>query len=109
MKNYVDGILVWGDADLETVNQMKEVINYEIKPNYAALMADHHLGYSVPVGGVVSYEKHINVNGVGFDIACGNKAMLLDCSLQAVKDNFYRTMKRYRNKWLKKMRFHTKN
>ncbi len=90
--NLIDNIPVWGDPLPEAVAQMKAVMNYEIKPDYVALMADHHIGYSVPVGGVVCYENHINVNGVGFDIACGNKAVLLDCSLQEVKDNIYRTM-----------------
>lgn len=41
-----------------------------------ALMADHHLGYSMPIGGVVAYDGAISPSGVGFDIACGNKAAL---------------------------------
>lgn len=41
-----------------------------------ALMADHHLGYSMPIGGVVAYENAVSPSGVGFDIACGNKAVL---------------------------------
>ena len=40
-----------------------------------ALMADHHLGYSMPIGGVVAYDNAISPSGVGFDIACGNKAV----------------------------------
>lgn len=40
-----------------------------------ALMADHHLGYSMPIGGVVSYQDAISPSGVGFDIACGNMAV----------------------------------
>lgn len=40
-----------------------------------ALMADHHLGYSMPIGGVVAYRDAISPSGVGFDIACGNKAV----------------------------------
>ena len=55
-------------------------------------MADGHLGYSVPVGGVVAYRDFINVNGVGFDIACGNKAVRLDIDADTVKENIYRTM-----------------
>jgi tRNA-splicing ligase RtcB (3'-phosphate/5'-hydroxy nucleic acid ligase) len=90
--NLVDGIPVWGDPLPEAVQQMKAVMDYERKPTYAALMADHHIGYSVPVGGVVAYESAINVNGVGFDIACGNKAVLLDCDAEQVKSNIYRTM-----------------
>lgn len=88
----IDGIPVWGEPLPEAVEQMKAVMNYAKAPNYVALMADHHLGYSVPVGGVVAYESSINVNGVGFDIACGNKAVLLDCSASDVKGNIYRTM-----------------
>jgi tRNA-splicing ligase RtcB (3'-phosphate/5'-hydroxy nucleic acid ligase) len=32
----------------------------------------------VPIGGVVAYEDSISPSGVGFDIACGNKAVLTD-------------------------------
>lgn len=88
----IDGIPVWGEPLPEAVSQMKAIMNYEISPNHVALMADHHIGYSVPVGGVVAYEKHINVNAVGFDIACGNKAVLLDCDAEQVKSNIYREM-----------------
>lgn len=86
----IDGIPVWGEALPEAVSQMKEAMKYEAV--YGALMADHHLGYSVPVGGVIAYEGRICVNGVGFDIACGNKAVLLDCKVSEVKNNIYRTM-----------------
>src|ERR1700728_2217149 len=41
-----------------------------------ALMADHHLGYSVPIGGVLAYKNAINPSGVGYDTGCGNKAVL---------------------------------
>lgn len=71
---------------------MKAIRENEIPPDYCALMADHHIGYSVPIGGVVAYEKHINVNGVGFDIACGNKAVLLDVDAREIKSDIYRTM-----------------
>jgi tRNA-splicing ligase RtcB len=86
----IDQIPVWGEALPEAVSQMKEAMKYEAV--YGALMADHHIGYSVPVGGVIAYEGKICVNGVGFDIACGNKAVLLDVSADIVKSNIYRTM-----------------
>lgn len=88
----IDGIPIWGDPLPEVVAQMKGVMNHEIKPVHVALMADHHIGYCVPVGGVVAYENAICVNGVGYDIACGNKAVLVDCDAEAVKANIYRTM-----------------
>jgi tRNA-splicing ligase RtcB len=39
-------------------------------------MADHHKGYAVPIGEVPIEPDQSS--GVGFDIACGNKAVLLD-------------------------------
>jgi tRNA-splicing ligase RtcB len=40
-----------------------------------ALMADNHLGYAVPIGGVIAYHDAISPSGVGFDIGCGVKAV----------------------------------
>ena len=50
----IDNIPIWGDPDPATVLQMIEAMKYEAA--YGALMADHHIGYSVPVGGVIAYE-----------------------------------------------------
>ena len=86
----IDEIPVWGDPLLDALDQMKKIKARDA--TYCALMADHHLGYSVPVGGVVGYENRICVNGVGFDIACGNKAVRLDCSADEVKRNIQQIM-----------------
>lgn len=45
---------------------------------FAVLCADHHPGYSQPIGGAVAYAAYISPSGVGYDIACGNKAVLTD-------------------------------
>jgi tRNA-splicing ligase RtcB (3'-phosphate/5'-hydroxy nucleic acid ligase) len=50
-----------------------------------ALMADHHVGYGVPIGGVVAYRHRISPSGVGYDIACGNKAVRLECDSKKVR------------------------
>jgi tRNA-splicing ligase RtcB (3'-phosphate/5'-hydroxy nucleic acid ligase) len=42
------------------------------------LCADHHPGYSQPIGGGIAYERHVSPSGVGFDIGCGNKAARTD-------------------------------
>ena len=44
----------------------------------AVLCADNHLGYSMPIGGVVGYEAHVSPSAVGYDIACGNCAVRTD-------------------------------
>jgi tRNA-splicing ligase RtcB len=41
----------------------------------AVLCADNHLGYSMPIGGVVGYEGLVSPSAVGYDIACGNCAV----------------------------------
>jgi tRNA-splicing ligase RtcB len=51
------------------------------------LMADNHKGYGMPVGGVAVYDGKITPAGVGFDIACGNKAVKLNLKLEQVRDD----------------------
>lgn len=43
---------------------------------YAVLCGDNHLGYSQPIGAAIAYKNYISPSGVGYDIGCGNKAML---------------------------------
>jgi tRNA-splicing ligase RtcB len=39
------------------------------------LSADHHLGYSMPIGGTIAYPEYVSPSGVGYDIGCGNLAV----------------------------------
>jgi len=84
MRN-VDGIRIWGDpVDEGALSQIK---NCAKTAAVCALMADHHKGYAVPIGGVVAYEDAISPSGVGYDIACGNKAVLTDVPASEVRKN----------------------
>jgi tRNA-splicing ligase RtcB len=76
----IDGIAVFGDPiDDGALAQIRRTKEHPAV-RAAALMADHHKGYAVPIGGVVAYEGAISPSGVGYDIACGNKAVLTDMS-----------------------------
>ena len=66
---------IFGEPDQGAVNQIENCLADE-RAVVGALMADHHLGYSMPIGGVVAYRDAISPSGVGFDIACGNKAVM---------------------------------
>ena len=60
-----------------------------------ALTADAHYGYGHPIGGVVAYKDKISLSGVGFDIACGNKAvqtnvLAADLDIEKVMDEVFR-------------------
>lgn len=70
----IDGVRVWGKPDPGALSQAKMCAEYG-NVVQVLLMADHHKGYSQPIGGVVAYEGQISPSGVGYDIACGNKAV----------------------------------
>src|SRR5688572_32156397 len=50
-------------------------------------MADGHVGYVMPIGGVAAYRNKVSVVGVGFDIACGNAAIRTDLTLEMLGDD----------------------
>jgi tRNA-splicing ligase RtcB len=57
-------------------------------------LADHHKGYAVPIGDVLAYENAISPSGVGYDIACGNKAVRLDADAAFVREHIAEWMDR---------------
>src|SRR5579862_1642778 len=72
----IDGISIFGDPiDEGALSQIRTCAK---TADRAVLMADGHLGYAVPIGGVIAYKDAISPSGVGFDIACGNKAVRVD-------------------------------
>src|SRR5687767_6510135 len=74
---------IFGVHDENTLTQLRDVASRAEK---AALMADGHLGYVMPIGGVAAYRERVSVVGVGFDIACGNAAIRTDLSLAGTPD-----------------------
>lgn len=71
----IENIPIWGEHEEKTLGQIRTCA---ATADRAALMADGHLGYAVPIGGVIAYKDAISPSGVGFDIACGNKAVRVD-------------------------------
>jgi tRNA-splicing ligase RtcB (3'-phosphate/5'-hydroxy nucleic acid ligase) len=67
---------VFGQHDEATLRQIETCI--EAGGARGVLCADGHKGYAQPIGGVVAYKDKISLSGVGFDIACGNLAILTD-------------------------------
>jgi tRNA-splicing ligase RtcB (3'-phosphate/5'-hydroxy nucleic acid ligase) len=86
----IDGIPVFGEPVDD--GALKQIQNAFPIADKAALMADHHLGFGVPIGGVVAYRDHVSPSGVGFDIACGNKAVRLDADARKVKSQIHKIM-----------------
>jgi len=53
----------------QTKAQYRKIKTCAKTADRVALMADHHKGYAVPIGGVVAYKDSISPSGVGYDIA----------------------------------------
>lgn len=86
-------VAVFGTADDNTMEQAGDVRSRAL---HVALMADNHLGYIMPVGGVAAYANQVSVAGVGYDIGCGNCAIRTnrtpqDLDLPALADEIART------------------
>ena len=71
-------VAIFGEHEANTLAQLYEVAS---RAERAALMADGHQGYVMPIGGVAAYREQVSVVGVGFDIACGNAAIRTDLTL----------------------------
>ena len=69
---------IFGTHDEKTLDQLRDVAS---RAEHAALMADGHVGYVMPIGGVAAYRNKVSVVGVGFDIACGNAAIRTDLNV----------------------------
>lgn len=75
---------IFGQHDEPTLLQLRKVAE---RARRVALMADGHVGYVMPIGGVAAYHDQVSVVGVGFDIACGNAAIRTDLTLEALGKN----------------------
>jgi tRNA-splicing ligase RtcB len=67
---------IFGAHDEATLKQIETCV--AAGGEHGVLCADGHKGYAQPIGGVVAYKEKISLSGVGFDIACGNLAILTD-------------------------------
>lgn len=62
---------------VNAVEQMEMVMRLPVAMR-GALMPDAHLGYAMPIGGVVSLEDAISPSFVGYDISCMMQLSLFD-------------------------------
>lgn len=78
--------VIFGNHEEDTLRQFNNCLQ---TGNVAGgvLCADGHYGYSQPVGGVVVYDGQISPSGVGYDIACGNKAVKTNLVYKDIKNN----------------------
>ena len=75
----------WGDGlEQGAVDQMKNACMLPVTES-AALMPDAHLGYGLPIGGVLATKNCVIPYAVGVDIACRMKMTVLDMPSTAIE------------------------
>jgi len=68
----------WGtDIDPAAIEQMRDAIGLPIAVS-GALMPDAHVGYGLPIGGVLAVAQAVIPYAVGVDIACRMRLSVLD-------------------------------
>ena len=77
---------VWGaDHDAAALEQMKNACALPVAVA-GALMPDAHVGYGLPIGGVLATRDAVIPYAVGVDIACRMKMTVLDLPVTALSD-----------------------
>ena len=77
----------WGeDIEQGAIGQIENACRLPISVG-AALMPDAHIGYGLPIGGVLATENAIIPYAVGVDIACRMKMTITDIDVDLVTEN----------------------
>ncbi len=75
----------WGEGlDPESINQMGRACQLPIAVR-GALMPDAHVGYGLPIGGVLATDNSVIPYAVGVDIACRMKLTVLDLPVRELE------------------------
>jgi len=88
---------IWGEGlEAGAVEQMKQAARLPVAVS-GALMPDAHVGYGLPIGGVLATENAVIPYAVGVDIACRMKLSVFDIPAQDMKrlnDQLVRALQR---------------
>ena len=87
------GYQTWGADGIDEGShaQMKQACSVPVAVA-GALMPDAHIGYGLPIGGVLACENAVIPYAVGVDIACRMKMSVLDIPVEAM-DSKYESFK----------------
>jgi len=78
---------IWGDnLEATAVQQLQNACRLPVAVS-GALMPDAHVGYGLPIGGVLATTDAVIPYAVGVDIACRMKLSVLDLPVNALADD----------------------
>lgn len=82
MKYYTEGrvpVKMWlNEIEDLAMEQVKNLCNLPFAFRHVAIMPDSHMGYGMPIGGVLAAKDVLVPNAVGVDIGCGMVAVNLN-------------------------------
>jgi tRNA-splicing ligase RtcB len=88
---------IWGEGlEAAAVEQLKQAARLPVAAA-GALMPDAHVGYGLPIGGVLATENAVIPYAVGVDIACRMRLSVFDISatdLKRLNDQLVQTLQR---------------
>ncbi len=78
-------IKIFGKEIIEesAIEQLKNCMDED---SLGVLTPDAHKGYAHPIGGAIAYRHKISLSGVGYDVACGNKAVRTNIAVDEIDD-----------------------
>src|SRR5258705_3278559 len=77
----------WGsDIDQQAIDQIENACMLPVSVA-GALMPDAHVGYGLPIGGVLATRNAVIPYAVGVDIACRVKLSLYDLPVSTIEDD----------------------
>lgn len=90
-------VIAFGEVEPASLQQLERCLDASGAGSRGVLCADHHKGYSMPIGGVVASDQVVMPAGVGYDIGCGNCAVrtpikAADVDVPKVMDEIWRTI-----------------
>ncbi len=88
------GFKQWGtDLDPKSIEQMERACSLPVAVR-GALMPDAHVGYGLPIGGVLAADNAVIPYAVGVDIACRMKLTALDMPPETLDDHRAKNLQR---------------
>ncbi len=84
-------IKLWlDDIESGTLQQAKDLANLSVSEKWIAIMPDAHVGYGMPIGGILATRDVVVPNAVGVDIGCGmiaaQTSLVEDLPVESIKD-----------------------
>jgi tRNA-splicing ligase RtcB (3'-phosphate/5'-hydroxy nucleic acid ligase) len=92
VKPLEDRIVAFGPVEEAAEVQLERCLARGGEDARGVLCADHHKGYSMPIGGVLASQSVVMPAGVGYDIACGNCAVRTDLKVPEARADIARIM-----------------